>query len=172
MIISPKKIHNSNLFFWGGREPQKNATSNHLSSWLVNLPPPNVPPPQKKGFHKALLRETNVRGVRCGGRLTSHNLSFTFQIGNCINILVGSQMMLPRVFLLRPKLSSTIYSLAENGPWCPRKIPRFHQQLITLSLVFSSYDRVPIRIEGKTTAQHRLWTGGQEHERFCRLEPK
>ena len=113
-----------------------------------------------------------MRGVRCGGRLTSHNLSFTFQIGNCINILVGSQMMLPRVFLLRPKLSSTIYSLAENGPWCPRKIPRFHQQLITLSLVFSSYDRVPIRIEGKTTAQHRLWTGGQEHERFCRLEPK
>ena len=50
MIISPKKIHNSNLFFGGGREPQKNATSNHLSSWLVNLPPPNVPPPRKRGF--------------------------------------------------------------------------------------------------------------------------
>ncbi len=26
--------------------------------WLVNLPPPNVPP-QKQGFNKALLRDTN-----------------------------------------------------------------------------------------------------------------
>ena len=63
MIISPKKIHNSNLFFATSNHlsswlvnlpppnvPQKNATSNHLSSWLVNLPPPNVPPPRKRCF--------------------------------------------------------------------------------------------------------------------------
>ena len=28
-------------------------------SWLVNLPPPNLPPRRNKGLYKALLRETN-----------------------------------------------------------------------------------------------------------------
>ena len=34
-------------------------TNQMLRSWPANLTPPNVHPPQKSGFNKALLRETH-----------------------------------------------------------------------------------------------------------------
>ena len=45
-----------------------------LKLWLVNLPPPNIHPPQKEGFNKALLRETQQlilvkKGLFLGGTL-------------------------------------------------------------------------------------------------------
>ena len=36
--------------------------SKFLLSWLVNEPPPNVPPPHKRGFNKALLQKKPMVG--------------------------------------------------------------------------------------------------------------
>ena len=81
-------------------------------------------------------------------------------------------MMLPRVFLLRPKFSSTNIFTCREWPMVPKKnssiSPTIDHPFVGILILWQG----SIRIEGKTTAQHRLWTGGQEHERFCRLEPK